>query len=239
MSYISYDIVYPVKERQGHCRSFRVCVHAIFPDAGRGDAGIVGGFMEIVNVKVNDLIPYEKNAKQHSDVQIEHIANSIKEFGFRQPLVIDANNVVVIGHGRLMAAKKLGMNEVPCVRADDLSEAQIKALRLADNKTNESEWDFSELETELAELEQDFDMTDFGFESVTEEGFSEEFSIPSGERETMLSMTFTLSQEQVELIKTALQTVKDDVVETFGNTNSNGNALYEVVRQWTVQRKLA
>ena len=126
--------------------------------------------MDIVNVKVKDLKPYEKNAKKHPDEQVEHIANSIKEFGFRQPLVIDANNVVVIGHGRLMAAKKLGMKEVPCVRADDLSEAQIKALRLADNKTNESEWDFGELEKELDELSVEFDMMDFGFiDSIPEE----------------------------------------------------------------------
>lgn len=121
--------------------------------------------MEVINVPVRDLIPYEKNAKNHPDDQIEHIANSIREFGFRQPLVIDAQNVVVIGHGRLMAAKKLGMDEVPCVRADDLSEAQIKALRLADNKTNESEWDFSALEHELDELSVDFDMSDFGFDA--------------------------------------------------------------------------
>ena len=121
--------------------------------------------MEVINVPVRDLIPYEKNAKNHPDDQVEHIANSIREFGFRQPLVIDAQNVVVIGHGRLMAAKKLGMEEVPCVRADDLSETQIKALRLADNKTNESEWDFDALEHELDELSVDFDMSDFGFDA--------------------------------------------------------------------------
>ena len=121
--------------------------------------------MEVINVPVRDLIPYEGNAKLHPDDQVEHIANSIREFGFRQPLVIDAQNVVVIGHGRLMAAKKLGMAEVPCVRADDLSETQIKALRLADNKTNESEWDFSALEHELDELSVDFDMSDFGFDA--------------------------------------------------------------------------
>lgn len=122
--------------------------------------------MEVVNVPARELIPYEKNAKQHPPEQVEHIANSIREFGFRQPLVIDADNVVVIGHGRLLAAKKLGMDEVPCVRADDLSEAQIKALRLADNKTNESEWDFSALEDELADLSLDFNMSDFGFEDI-------------------------------------------------------------------------
>lgn len=122
-------------------------------------------WLEIEYINPNELVPYAKNAKQHPPNQIEHIANSIREFGFRQPLVIDAQNVVVIGHGRLMAAKKLGMDKVPCIRADDLSEAQIKALRLVDNKTNESEWDFDALEQELDELSIDFDMSDFGFDA--------------------------------------------------------------------------
>lgn len=120
--------------------------------------------MEIMYLPTGELKPYPKNAKRHPPEQVEHIANSIRAFGFRQPIVIDADNVVVIGHGRLMAAKKLGMDSVPCIRADDLTEAQIAALRLADNKTNESEWDFSELEAELDGL--DFDMGQFGFNDM-------------------------------------------------------------------------
>lgn len=130
--------------------------------------------MEVINVKVGELHPYERNAKQHPDDQVQHIANSIREFGFRQPLVIDNKNVVVIGHGRLLAAQKLGMDEVPCVRADDLSEAQIKALRLADNKTNESEWDFDALNVELEDLSLDFDMSDFGFDLDAEDDAPQE-----------------------------------------------------------------
>lgn len=120
--------------------------------------------LRIVYLRPEELTPYERNAKQHPPEQIEHIANSIREFGFRQPLVIDADNVVVIGHGRLLAAKMLGLDKVPCTRADDLTEAQIKALRLADNKTNESEWDFGTLDGELEGLRLDFDMSQFGFE---------------------------------------------------------------------------
>ena len=123
--------------------------------------------MEIVYLSPHELTPYPKNAKKHPDEQVEHIANSIREFGFRQPIVVDADNVVVIGHGRLLAAEKLGLDTVPVVRADDLSEEQIKALRLADNKTNESEWDLTELYDELAGLALDFDMSDFGFEDLT------------------------------------------------------------------------
>ena len=124
--------------------------------------------LRIEYIDPDKLTPYENNAKQHPDEQVEHIANSIREFGFRQPIVVDADNVVVIGHGRLLAAKKLGLETVPVVRADDLSEAQIKALRLADNKTNESEWDFSALESELDDLADEFDMTDFGFDESGE-----------------------------------------------------------------------
>lgn len=122
--------------------------------------------MNIVYLKPGELTPYPANAKKHPVDQVQHIANSIREFGFRQPIVVDADNVVVIGHGRLLAAKKLGLDSVPVVRADDLTDEQIRALRLADNKTNESEWDFAELEAELAELSIDFDMKEFGFDDV-------------------------------------------------------------------------
>ena len=88
---------------------------------------------------MSEITPYAKNAKKHPKEQVEHIANSIKEFGFQQPLVVDKNNVLVIGHGRLLAAKKLKMQTVPVVCAEDLTDEQIAALRLADNKTNESE----------------------------------------------------------------------------------------------------
>ena len=193
--------------------------------------------LRIEYIDPDKLVPYENNAKQHPDEQVEHIANSIREFGFRQPIVVDANNVVVIGHGRLLAAKKLGLETVPVVRADDLTEAQVKALRLADNKTNESGWDFTALEAELDELSAEIDMADFGFDSVSEDGFGEAFTLESGDKQPFTQMTFTLANEQAELIKTALQTVKGEIVETFGNENGNGNALYEVVREWAAQRR--
>ena len=118
--------------------------------------------MNIQQIPINDLKPYPQNAKKHPSEQVEHIANSIREFGFQQPIVVDKDNVVVIGHGRLLAAKKLNMDSVPCVRADDLTDEQIKALRLADNKTNESEWDFDLLDMELSDIE--IDMEQFGFD---------------------------------------------------------------------------
>ena len=123
--------------------------------------------MQIEYVSVGSIKPYERNAKKHPDEQVEHIANSIREFGWQQPIVVDKDNVVVIGHGRLLAAKKLNMDSVPCVRADDLTDEQIKALRLADNKTNESEWDFDLLDMELSDIE--IDMEQFGFEKEEKE----------------------------------------------------------------------
>lgn len=124
--------------------------------------------LKIEYLPVGSLKPYEKNAKRHPADQVEHIANSIREFGFRQPLVIDKDNVLVIGHGRLLAAKKLRLDTVPCVRADDLTDEQIKALRLADNKTNESEWDFDLLGGELDDIF-DIDMEQFGFDTNFDE----------------------------------------------------------------------
>lgn len=127
--------------------------------------------MQITEINVNDIKPYAKNAKKHPAEQVDHIANSIREFGFRQPLVIDKDNVLVIGHGRLAAAKRLGYDTVPCVMADDLTDDQIKALRLADNKTNESDWDFDFLDIELDDI--DIDMSQFGFDLGDDEDLPE------------------------------------------------------------------
>lgn len=119
--------------------------------------------LKVEYVPIDSVKPYPKNAKKHPDKQVDQIANSIREFGWQQPIVIDRDGVVVIGHGRLLAAKKLGQQEAPVVRADDLTPEQINALRLADNKTNESEWDFEFLTTELDNII-DIDMSQFGFE---------------------------------------------------------------------------
>lgn len=119
--------------------------------------------MKVTYLNPKKLIPYENNAKLHPETQVKRIANSIREFGFQQPIVIDKHNVVVIGHGRLMAALELDLPEVPCVCADTLTDEQIKALRLADNKVAESGWSDNLLNLELSEIT-GIDMTEFGFE---------------------------------------------------------------------------
>ena len=121
--------------------------------------------MNIVNMKIKDIIPYEKNAKKHDKTQIANVAESIKRFGFAQPLVVDKDNVLIIGHCRLLAAKQLKLREVPVVRMDVLTEEQVKQLRLLDNKLNESDWDIDLLQAEVGELDFDgFDL-DWGFGS--------------------------------------------------------------------------
>ena len=129
--------------------------------------------MKIENRKIETLKPYKKNAKKHDKTQINNVAESIRQYGFVQPIVVDKDGVIVIGHCRYEAAKALGMKDVPCVCVDDLTEEQVKALRIVDNKSNESEWDFDILSDELANLDlSDFDF-DFGF-SMDEEGYIEE-----------------------------------------------------------------
>lgn len=141
--------------------------------------------MNIVYKKVKDLIPYENNPR-NNDEAVDYVANSIKEFGFKVPVVVDKDNVVVAGHTRLKACEKLGIGEVPCIVADDLTEDQIKAFRIADNKVGEiATWDLDKLSIELDGL-QDIDMSDFGFDigadAVRTEGSSTD-SESGGENE--------------------------------------------------------
>ena len=126
--------------------------------------------MQVVMRKIRDLKPYKNNAKKHPKEQVNRIAESIKEFGFTQPVLIDKHNEVVVGHGRILGAKQAGLKEVPTVMLEDLTEEQIKAYRLIDNKLNESDWDYVLLDQEVEQLLQsDIDMSLFGFEENDEE----------------------------------------------------------------------
>lgn len=118
--------------------------------------------MEIINIPISALREYERNPRRNEDA-VQAVANSIQEFGFKVPVVVDAENTILAGHTRLKAAALLGMEEVPCIRADDLTPEQARAFRLADNKTGElALWDFDKLEDELAAM-QDIQWSDFGF----------------------------------------------------------------------------
>ena len=118
--------------------------------------------MQIKEIEISKIIPYENNPR-NNDEAVDKVANSIKEFGFKQPIVLDKDNVIVIGHTRLKASEQLGLEKVPCLYADDLTDDQIKALRLADNKTGEiATWDFEKLDLEIEGIE--LDLEPFGFE---------------------------------------------------------------------------
>lgn len=210
--------------------------------------------MKIINKKIDEIIPYVNNPRQNENA-VDKVASSINEFGFKVPIVLDKNNIVVNGHTRLLASKKLGLEKVPCIIADDLTEAQIKAFRIADNKVSEfSSWDEELLKVELEQLrDMDFDlkltsiddgelekMLNMGFD-YSEDEFGDAFELPSGEKNPIQQKTFTLHDEQVALIEYAMQQMKEiyttDDMETFGNTNINGNLLYMVVKEWAEQKK--
>ena len=126
--------------------------------------------MELFNKKILEIRPYENNPRDNSKA-IDAVAASIREFGFKVPIVIDKNGVIVAGHTRYEASKKLGLEEVPCVIADDLTDEQVKAFRLADNKTAElASWNPELLEVEMSAIES-IDMTEYGFDltEITDE----------------------------------------------------------------------
>ena len=119
--------------------------------------------MEIINKKLSEIKPYEKNPRKNDDA-VEYVANSINEFGFKVPIVVDKDGTIINGHTRYKAAKKLKLKEVPVIVADDLTEEQVKEYRLADNKVSElANWDFNLLKGEMEDFGKEFNMEDFGF----------------------------------------------------------------------------
>jgi len=127
--------------------------------------------MEIEHITTNSLLNYKHNNKKHPATQVNKIVKSIKEFGFRNPVLIDGDNTIIAGHGRLLAARKLDMLTVPCIRIDDLTEDQIRAFRIMDNKSAESEYDFEALSIDFSTLmDNGFDVELTGFDSEEIEG---------------------------------------------------------------------
>ena len=125
--------------------------------------------MKIEQLSIKEIKPYERNAKKHDETQIKNVMESIKQFGFAQPLVVDKDNVLIIGHCRLIASKRLKLKEVPVVRMDELTQEQVDKLRLLDNKLNESEWDFDLLLEDIPTLDfSNFDI-DWGLPEEQEE----------------------------------------------------------------------
>lgn len=194
--------------------------------------------MKILQLPLADIQPYERNPRKN-DNAVDAVAASIKEYGFLVPIVISDEREIIAGHTRYKAAERLGLKKVPCVIADELTDEQVKAFRLADNKVGElAEWDMELLALELSDLS--VDMTPFGFDVVSEEQFGEDFTLNDGDKKPFQQISLTLHDKQAELLHAAIAHVYDmeQVGETFGNENKNGNGIYEVVRQWAEQKKL-
>lgn len=191
---------------------------------------------------IADLIPYARNSRTHSEAQVTKIAASIKEFGFLNPVIVDGENGIVAGHGRVMAAKKLGMEEVPVIEASHLTEAQRRAYVIADNRLAlDAEWDDEMLRVEFADLgDMGFDplLTGFAPEEVKSLDFDsgEEVGMPvlaSGEKEPFQQKTFTLHDEQAAIVDDAVTLARTNPLADTGiNENSNGNAIALICQQW-------
>ena len=190
----------------------------------------MGNEIKVTMRKLAELVPYENNPRDNSKA-VDAVAESIKEFGFKNPIIVDKGDVIVAGHTRLKAAEKLGLDEVPVLVADDLSDEQVKAFRLADNKTAElAGWDFGLLDSELAEIT-GLDMLQFGFDdgSVEEEKYStqeeETDATETPESRAMIAAVSVFGEKQElfvvrkiddELAERILEKLSDETAEKIG-----------------------
>ena len=202
--------------------------------------------LKIVQKPVDKLITYINNSRTHSDEQIAQIAASIKEFGWTNPILVDGANGIIAGHGRLMAARKLGYTEVPTIELKDLTETQRKAYIIADNRLAlNAGWDNEMLRLELAEIGDlgfDLELTGFSAEEITELQFDDDAEaempeLKDGDKEPFQQKTFTLHDEQAEVVDNAITLARTNpLVDTGLNENTNGNALALICHQWLEAR---
>jgi hypothetical protein len=194
-------------------------------------------------VPITQVVPNTSNPRIIKDDKFKKLVKSIKEFPEMlnlRPIVVDKDMVVLGGNMRLKACQAAGLTEVPIIVADQLTPEQQAEFIIKDN-VGFGEWDWDILANEWdAALMTDWGLDIGGFDLKAEE-FGEEFSLPDGDKSPFQQMTFTLADEQAEQIKNAIADIKatDDYkyCETFGNENSNGNALYLIIMQWAEQRK--
>lgn len=193
---------------------------------------------QFLTLKLSEIKPYPNNPRINDEAVADVVA-SIEQCENLDPIEVDESNVILSGHTRLKALKRLKYKETDVIKITGLNEQQKRKYRLLANKTGERAlWDNEKLDFELEGL--DFGGFDFGFDSsenIQPDDFGEDFTLPDGDKPEICTMTFTLHQEQKSLIEYAMSLVENEISETYGNTNKNGNALYEVVRQWAEQRK--
>lgn len=154
--------------------------------------------MNIEFVLIDKIIPYARNQRKHSDDQVKKIASSIREFGFKNPVIVDKNMSIIAGHGRVLAAEKLGLDKVPVIVADDLNEAQVKAYRLADNRLQDlSEFDDELVKLELEELRlDDFNLDLTGFDDKLFDDDISSFEDKSEEMDTEYNVIVEFENEE-------------------------------------------
>ena len=197
--------------------------------------------------KVSDLIEYARNPRKN-DHAVDKVAAAIREFGFRVPILAKSDKTVVDGHLRLKAAKKLGLETVPVMLCDDMTDAQINAFRISVNRVAEfAEWDDELLRVEFAELEElgfDLELTGFSLDEIGALDFAEGEEVgmpdlPDGEKEPFQQKTFTLHDEQAAIVDDAVTLARTNpLVDTGLNENSNGNALALICQQWLDARNV-
>ena len=202
----------------------------------------MNNFPDYKRIHTSELIPYARNSRTHSDEQVTKIAASIKEFGFLNPIIVDGENGIIAGHGRVMAAKKLGIDELPVIEASHLTEAQRRAYVIADNRLAlDAGWDDEMLRVEFAELaEADFDLTLTGFNldeidalDFDDDAEAEMPELADGDKEPYQQKTFTLHDEQAAIVDDAITLARTNPTADTGlNENSNGNALALICQQW-------
>jgi ParB-like chromosome segregation protein Spo0J len=193
---------------------------------------------------IDRLIPYARNARTHSDAQISQIAASIREWGWTMPVLVDEAGTLIAGHGRVLAANQLGLPSVPTMTARGWSDAMIRAYRVADNKLAlNSDWDDDFLRIELADLRgADFGLDVLGFTDKELAGLLVESleqlpALPNGERNPFQQMTFLLHDDQVEVVKQAVQAAKETAsFDDSPNENINGNALAHICASFIASR---
>lgn len=191
--------------------------------------------MKVESVPLASLKPYDNNAKKHTREQIEAVESSIREFGFRNPIIAwhneDGVAEIVAGHARAKAAANIGMEEVPVVFCDDLTDAQRRALTLADNQTTiMTGWDEDMLAYELDTLAGEVDMSALGFDSeVTEDMFGDEFELSDADGPQAKTVSLRMSQDMFDEYRKALSSVTET---RYSEGNEDANRLMEVIARW-------
>ena len=190
-------------------------------------------------INIKDLTPYDKNPRIN-DKAVDKVLQSLNDNGYIAPIIVSevghpfGQHVICAGHTRYKALKKFGAKEVQCfVHKFDTEEAFVR-YNIQDNKTSEfAEWDEVVLDELSSQFDIDLKAMDFEFEMDSDE-YGEDFTLPDGDKEPFQQITFTLADEQAEFIKAMLKEAPEG--ETYGNENSNGNAIYSIVSEWAEQR---